>query len=172
MKKLLVGMLFLGLANLAYPQNSDCECGEIKLSNVEVSPTNLSYLDKVQEGTSSELVLDLEKKASRYNVKKSPNFAGPHAITEIRFGKPRGSVQAFYNGKGKILYANERFSNILLPEPIRNKVYRIYPGWIMNKNVYSVNYNHRKGAKKMYKIQMEKDGSKRNLKLDSEGNPI
>ena len=168
MKKLFLGMLFLGLANLAYAQNSDGASEEIKLSDVEVTPINLPYLDKVQEGVRSEWVITLEKKASRYNVKTSPYFGGPLALSKVKFAHRNGSIFATYNPEGKLLHTHERYENIALPNAIRNRVSSEFPEWSMSKNIYSVNYNHKKGAKKLYKIQVEKDGIKKSLKLDSE----
>ncbi len=170
MKKLLIGTLFIGLASLGYSQASDAEMEEVKLSGVTMKPLNLGYLDKVGESLSP-WVFTLEKKASQFDIKKSPFFIRGER-SEIIFIQRKGEINATYDYNGKILSTRERYSNLLLPPAIRNAVYRAYPDWNMEKNTYLVSYNHRKGAKKVYKVQIRKNGLKKNLKLNVDGNGI
>lgn len=170
MKKLLIGTLFIGLASLGFSQSATSEMEEVKLSDVTITSLNTDYLDKVGESLSP-WVFTLEKRASRFNIKESP-FFNPGGISKFRFATRKGKIYATYNDDGKILSTQEFYGNIILPPTVREALYRAYPDWYMHKNTYLVSYNREKGAKKVYKIQIQKDGSKKSLKLDGEGNPI
>lgn len=169
MKKLLIGTLFIGLASLGFSQSSNDVMEEVKLSDVAVTP-NQAYLDKVRDGTISYRVFTLEKKASRYTIKESPFYNGSGGLHKIKFAQKIGNILATYDPKGKILSTSERYKNVMLPKAVRNRVYTEYPGWKMEDNAYLVSYHHKKGTKKMYKIQVRKDRLKKNLKIDAEGN--
>ncbi len=171
MKKLLIGTLFIGLASLGYSQNTNITAEEVKLSDVTITSVNFEYLDKVREGTLSERVFTLEKKASRFNLKESP-FFNPGGLNLFRFTKRNDKIVATYNDDGKILSTQEVYNNILLPPTVREALYLAYPDWNLQKNKYLVSYNHRNGAKKVYKVQIRKDGIKKNLKFDVDGNGI
>ncbi len=170
MKKFLIGIMILGLASLGYSQAFDAEMEEVKLSDVTITPMNPDYLDKVGESLSP-WVFTLEKRASRYSIKDSTSFI-PGVINRVRFIQRKGELTATYNYNGKILSTRERYSNLVLPPAVRNAVFSDYPDWNMKKNTYHVSYNHKKGAKKVYKVQIRKDGIKKNLKLDVNGNWI
>lgn len=170
MKKFLIGTMIMGLASLTYSQNSNGDPAEIKLSDVEIG-LNLAYLDEVQNGVQSNRVISLERKASRFILKES-KFFSPYGLSKVKFARKKGNILATYDPEGNILSTYERYNNIVLPQLIRNKVYSEYPDWIMLNNTYSVAYDYKKGVRKMYKIQVEKDGLKKKLKFDSEGNPM
>ncbi len=170
MKKLLIGILIIGLASLGYSQASDTAMEEVKLSDVTIMPLNPDYLDKVGESLSP-WVFTLERKASQFDIKKSPSFIQGER-SEILFTQRKGKINATYDSKGKIISTQEKYSNLLLPSVVRTAVYRAYPDWNMEKNTYHVSYNHKKGAKKVYKVQIRKEGVKKNLKFDVNGNGI
>lgn len=172
MKKFLIGLMILGLASLGYSQSTKSAMEEVKLSDVEVVPINAKYLDNVQEGNLSNRVFTLEKKASRYNIKESPFFNIRSEAFEIRFKQNGGRINAVYDRYGKIITAYEWHKDILLPKAVRNAWFKQHPDWNMLKNTYLVSYNHKKGAKKVYKIQIQKDGLKKTLKFDIDGNQL
>lgn len=171
MKNLLSGIMFLGLASLMYSQSSDTTVNEVKLSDVTVSPINADYMNEVVGGTNSIRVFTLEKKASRYDFKASPSFI-EGGFTKIQFSQKNGRIIASFNSHGKILTASEKYVDLKLPPKVRNAVSQEYEGWKLQRTVYSVNYHHKRGAKKAYKIRLTKDGLKKNLTFDVQGNQI
>lgn len=170
MKKLVIGTLCLGLASLGFSQSADVDFGQVKLSDVTVSPINLDYIDKVREGAVSEKVFIMEKKASRYNIKESPFFNNHEESFEIRFIKKNGRITAIYDRNGKIRSTSERYKNLRLPPAVRNSVYKAYTGWTMVGNAYMVSYHCNRGVKKIYKVKMAKGDLQKNLKIDTQGN--
>ncbi len=170
MKKLVIGTLFLGLASLGFSQSSDADFGQVKLSDVTVSPINLDYIDKVREGAISEKVFTMEREASRYNIKKSRFFNNHQKSFEIKFSKKNGRITAIYDRNGKIRSTWERYKDLSLPPAVRNSVYKAYTGWTMVGNAYMVSYHSNFGVKKVYKVRMAKGDVKKNVKIDTEGN--
>src|SRR5688572_10532868 len=98
MKSLVIGIMLLGVANLGYSQNSnDCSKNAIALPEVEVSPRDQAYFDKVVEGVVSPKVYALERKASIYNVKKHPYFDdNDNKVYHVRFNKEKSEILATY----------------------------------------------------------------------------
>lgn len=171
MKNLLSGIMILGLASLMYSQSSDTAMDEVKLSDVTVSPINGDYMNEVSLGTNSIRVFTLEQKASRYKLKESP-FFNERGLSKIQFTQKKGRIKATYNVNGKIVAASERYEDLKLPVAVRNTVYKQNPDWSMQGNVYTVNYHHKKGTTKVYKIHFKKGSQKMNLKYDADGNQI
>ncbi len=165
MKKAVFGAMMLGIASLGYSQSTNSKIDEVKMSGVEVAPRNLAYMDKVSEGTISDRVLVLEKKASRYNIKEAPFFNNRSEKFQVAFKQKDGNIFATYDRDGKILTSSEKFKDIALPPVVRNTIYKDNPGWILHSNAYMVSYNHGKDVKKTYKAQIRKGNLKKYLKL-------
>lgn len=171
MKKIMIGIMILGLASLGYSQGSDTAMEEVKLSDVTITPLNAEYMSEVGGGFIATRVFTLEREASRYNLKESP-FYNKSGLSKIQFSQKNGRISATYNFDGKILSAHEKFKNLILPAAVRNAIFNQYSDWDINGNVYLVNYHHKKGARKVYKIQLKKGPLKMNVKYDVEGNQI
>jgi hypothetical protein len=169
MKKFLIGTIFLGLASLGYSQSSDFNKNE-KISSIEVIPMDQVYLDKVSDETFSERVYTLERKASRYNIKEHPSYNAKYSgAYRVFFLRGNSKIVATYDRHGKITRTKESFNNLLTPIAVRESVYDRYPNWTMKSTAYTVNYDG-KEANKIYKVQIVKDGVKKKLNLDLEGN--
>ena len=166
MRKAVFGLLFLGLASLAYAQDSPQEdVREVVLEGVTLTSPNYDYLAEVQDPEASQTVKKLERKAANFDIKESPVYNKIDKAYEVFFSNSKGKIVATYDEDGKILSAFEKFGDIIVPESIRNTVVQAYPDWKMNSNKYLVTYYHDKGAKKVYHFQIEKDNMKKNLKM-------
>lgn len=177
MKKVLIGLLFLGLTSLAYAQDKpanadkDADVEEVKLSGVTVKNMNSNYLNKVQDPTTPERVVQLENTAARYDLTTSDIYDGNHEAYEVIFEQTNGKIIATYNKDGQILTSFEKFTDLTLPAPVRNSLYKEYPGWTVHKDAYLVSYYEGTDTvKKLYRIQLRKENQKLNLKCDVDGN--
>lgn len=175
MKAIVFGMLFLGLTSLGYAQElnkeaNEDETQEVVLEGVTVTALNMDYLEKVHDKATPEVVKELEHKAARFKIKGTPIYFSEVGPYEVHFSNSKGNIIATYNRKGKILVSSEKFKDVVLPLEVRNSVYREYPDWKINSNVYLVSYHHNKGVKKIYQFQIGKDNDKRNLRTDVAGN--
>ncbi|MCO4822898.1 MAG: hypothetical protein KC469_12570 [Flavobacteriaceae bacterium] len=173
MKTLVTGLIFLGFTSLCYSQsNGDTKVKEEALATVTVTPLNTSYLNKVQDDNTPDRVKILEDKAARYDITELSIFNGKFESYEVIFEQTESRIIATYDGDGKIINSLERFENVSLPASVRNTVYKQYPGWAIHKDVYLVSYFENKEAKRHYKIQVRKEGARKNIKLDASGGMI
>ena len=173
MKKLVFGLLFLGLTSLVYSQNDVQK--NIILEPVTIKPLNLSYLKEVQHEDTPELVVNLQNEAARYDITELPIFDREFEAYEVIFktkkeGGTSGLITATYDSNGKIMSSIERYKNILLPKTVRDAINNKYPGWIIHKDIFLVTYRDDRKAKQVFKVQIRKDRDKKNLKLDYDGN--
>ena len=169
MKNYAIGLLVLGFASLGYSQDPDNEMDEVQLSDVVVTPINLSYIAKVQDKSTPEPVIKLENKAARYNVKNSPVFDEDFDAYEVIFSQTNGSIMATYDGNGKITSTKEKYKDLTLPFKVRNAIYKKYPGWTIHSDVYVVSYKHDGKLKQIYEARITKDNMKKRVKCDTEG---
>ena len=169
MKKVLIGLCFLGFANLVHPQESDRGQKEIKLEGVSVSPINIDYLLHVHDNAVAERVLNLQHKVASFDLTKWPQYAGPGTY-EMTFKQPEGKILAVFGRNGKIVQSYERFKNIIFPIAVRNGIYREYPGWTIENNTYVVWYTENRDAKKIFKVRLSKGELKKRIKIDASGN--
>lgn len=171
MKTQLFGLLFLGLTTLAYSQSeseTDPEAENVGLKNVVIS-ANSKYLSEAFDDSTPNSVKDIEYKVATYDVSQSEIFDSEYEAYLVDFVGDTFNVKASYDSEGFIISSKERFEDVLLPHYLRQSVYKEYPGWTAHSNSYSVTYNHKTGAKKRYKVQLRKDGKRKNLKIDVQG---
>jgi hypothetical protein len=174
MKKLVFGAILIGFASLGYSQNSDCGKNTIHLTGVEVSPVDHNYLNNVDGGAVSVMVMDLQKQASMYNIKESKvyDFNSDKGKTYVvSFKGDNGRILATYNQSGKIIRASENYNDLILPPAVRNAAFKEYPDWTLYGTNYSVNFDG-KNAKKKYQLRMKKNDEKENLKFNTDGRRI
>jgi len=170
MKNLAIGLFVLGLTSLGFSQNVNSETEVVKLDDIVVTSANLNYLAKVQDPTASDHVKSLENQASMCNVAKLPGFDGHKESFKTIFRNTKGYIIATYDNKGNILKTSERYQDIKLPVPVRKSLFKEFPDWSVSDITYTVSYHIDRDAKKVYKIQIEKDNVKQNLKISSDGN--
>ncbi len=169
MKKLLIGIFFLGLTSLAYSQGSSEERKQLKLDGITLMPANLGYLSIVGAGTKSLKVLNLQRAAASFDIKKSSTYnrkAGYHVFS---FDQKDGHIIATYDRAGRIIKSSERFSDVVLDTGLRNSIYLKYPGWYIEGNKYEVLYSLGKDTKKVYRFKLKKGDQKKRIKCDANG---
>ncbi len=164
MKKLVLGLLILGLTTQLYSQ-------VIELSEVEIS-VNYKYLDAVDADITAKPVKLLEENALNYETNKDDVYDDEYDNYKVSFHIPDGKVVVAYNNEGKILRTIEKYKNIRLPLEVLQAVATRFPNWAVVENVYLVNYHCDKGVKKQYKIKIKNEDKVVNIKTDEKGNFI
>lgn len=173
MRTQLIGLLFLGLTTLTQAQKSietEVDAKSVNLNDVIIS-ANSQYVNKVFEETSGDVVKSLEQVIAGFDIKDEAFYSPEYDMYVVNFktnGKTRMNVT--YDSNGIVQSSSERYDNILLPLSVRRALVKDYPGWTLHSNSYRVNYDYLRDIKKMYKIQLRKDGEKQNLKINVEGN--
>ena len=170
MKNLAIGLFVLGLTSLGFSQNKNSEVELVNLNDVVITSANMRYLAKVQDQSVSEHVKILENEASTCNVYQLPGFDGRKESFKTIFRGTKGYIIATYDNNGNILKTSERYHDIKLPVKVRKSLFKEFPDWSVNDITYSVSYRIDQDAKKVYKIQIEKENLKKTLKIDSDGN--
>lgn len=166
MKKVAIGVIMLGFATLGFSQSTSL-IKEVKLNNVDVTLNNSEYEQMVSSANTPNSVIELQRKASRFEIKKSILFDKGSKYFDISFVNKAGKLTATYDRNGKILKTYGRFENLTFPSEIRNAIYSQYPNWTIYKDSYSVAYDQNKGLNKMYMAQLRKDGKRAKVKFDS-----
>ncbi len=165
MKKLFINLIALSLVSLGYSQ-FNLEAKEVALDEVTVSSLNAPYLRTVKVEEMPPSVYQLENKAARFDVTKSDQYKSYFEAYEVIFSQDNGKIVATYDKEGKIISSFERFNNITLPSAVRNAIWKEHPGWAIKKDVYLVNYFGDQGVTRTCRVQLIKDGEKKNIKLD------
>ena len=167
MNKLPIIAVILSFTYSGYTQQ---EIKAVKLEEVTISPTlNHSYRNMVLAETSPDYVQNLQSEAATYDIRKDPDYKKDFEVYQVIFSQTNGSIIATYDATGHVLSTLERFKDVTPPQPVRNSIQKKYPDWTIHKDLYRVTYYHGKGATKVYQLQMRKNNSKKNLKIDSEG---
>jgi len=167
MKKIILGLLFLGLVIPVYAQDIKTE----ELSEVTVVATNYKYLNDVNsEEVASIPVQMLERKVAAYDPTSSEYYSDDFEQYYITFFIPEGKVLAAYDSNGKLIRTIERFKDINIPKSVKHAVANRFPGWVISKDIYKVSYNDKTGSNKMYKLTLENGDKTIRVKTDEMGN--
>lgn len=168
MKNVLIGLLFLGFTSLSFGQQD--KIAAVELSEVNISPLNLSYLNKVQDATTPQKAKKLENVASRYDITEAEIFNRQFEAYEVVFKEGTGIIIATFDKNGKILSSLEKFKDIALPPLVRISTVQNYPGWAITHDNYLVSYYENKDVSKTYKLKLRKDKKRKVVRMDIHGN--
>ena len=170
MKKLIIGLLFLGVTNLSFSQNTNNGITEVELEGVVITAPNYTYLNKVFDNDTPLRVRQLEVEAAKYSVKNADVYDSSFKEYEVEFKQTNGRILAIYDKDGEIISCSEKFSNVKLPEEVRSNIFKDFNGWKLHKDSYSVSYIKGLDVKKIYKVQLRKGKQKKNFTINMEGN--
>ncbi len=168
MRKLMIGMLFLGLTSLAFGQEKEDEAQEVELAEVTVTAINSDFLQAVQDHQTPAAARALESMAANFDLKESPVYNRIDTAFEITFRNSQGSIYAVYDRDGDMLSAFENIKNVSPPQALRKQICEENPGWSITKSKYQVTYIKGKDAKRRYKAQLKSGKKKQNLKFEIE----
>ena len=166
MRKLMIGLLVLGLTSQAFSQITKTE----QLSEVIIVATNYKYLNQVSQDEVAIPVKLLQRKVATYDVTTSDFYDDEYDYYSVSFFIPEGKVLAAYDKDGKIIRTVEKYKDIALPKSVINSVVTRFPGWTIAKDAYLVNYHNEKGVDKKYKLTLENGDQRLKIKTDAEGN--
>lgn len=166
MKRIVLGLFFIGLTTQAFAQIVKTE----QLSEVTVYATNYKYLNSVKTGEVASLpVAMLERKVAAFNLKDSEYYQDDYDYYQINFYIPDGKILAAYDKDGKLLRTAERFKDVNLPMSVKEAVMERFPEWTITKDIYVVHYHDTKGVTKRYKLKLENGDKTLRVKIDDTG---
>lgn len=165
MKRLLIGLLVFGLTTQFYAQ----VVNDGMLPEVIVRATNYKYLNSVDNSEAAVSVQFLQDAAAKYDIRSSEFYEDGDDVYRVYFYIPDGKIVAAYDRDGKILYTIEKFKNVALPKDVAVAVAKRFPGWVIAKDVYTVNFDVDSGSEKQYKIVLENGKEKIRIKVNDKG---
>jgi len=142
------------------------------LPEVTVTGVTYKYLSAVDNKELAPPIRTIEKRAAQYDIKTSEFYNDDYDEYYISFYLPEGYILATYDKNGKLMRTAEKYKNTAIPPVIAQKMAKSYPGWKIPSNAYLVNYQEASGAKKVWKIQLEKGDMRFNIKTDEKGTLI
>jgi len=160
MKKFVTGLLVMGLTSLMFAQTTE-------LPEVEITAVNYKYLNAVDANDTAINVKKLEEKVAMFDLKNSELYSDEYTY-KVSFYIPDGKIVAAYDRNGNIVRIIEKFNNIKLPEAVRMSISKRFPNWIINTDIYRVDYRDG-NAKKVYKVLLKNGDEKMRIKIDDEG---
>lgn len=168
MRKLMIGMLCLGLTSLGFGQEKEAVAQEVELAEVTVTAINSDFIQAVQDHQTPAAARALESMAANFNLKESPVYNRLDSAFEISFRNSQGSIYAVYDRDGDMISAFENIKNVSPPQALRKQISQENPGWTIAKSKYQVTYIRGKDAKRFYKAQLRSGKKKQNLKFQLE----
>ena len=152
MKKLIIGLLFLGLTNLSFSQYSNNLLDASGFEEIVISQENFNYLNNVQVENTLKNVSKSEIDASKYHIKKAKNHVPYEETFEIIFNQSIKKITAIFDKNGEIINCYEKYSNVKSPLNIRKNIFKDNPDWLLHSDAYLVSYNSCNEVNKTYKV--------------------
>lgn len=87
-------------------------------------------------------------------------------LYEVSFKSRKGFLRADFNKDGELLRSSSRFENTLLPENLRDQLYRDHKGWAMTRNVHVTVSKDGLLKKDYYKVRLENGKEKKKVNLE------
>ncbi|MCW5516246.1 hypothetical protein [Muriicola sp. Z0-33] len=169
MKKLLIGLLFMGLTSLTYAQATAESIAEMELEGITLLPANLSYLSVVSSGTEALRVIKLQKVAASFDITQAASYDKNAKYHEFSFDQEFGHIYATYDRNGRIVRSDESYKDVILLPPTRNSIYSTFPDWEIVGNKYEVLYKLEGETQKVYKIKLKNGNKRKRVKIDPQG---
>ena len=166
MKKLILGLLVLGLTTQIYAQVVD----DGKLPEITVHAVNYKYLNSVNSDDLDVAVKKLELEVANFDYRNSEMYHDEYGTYSISFYIPSGEIVAAYDKDGRIVKTIERYSDVVPPKTVRKTVTKNYPGWIITDDIYKVSYHQDEGVIQTYKLLLENGKDKIRIITDANGN--
>lgn len=164
MKKSILSLIIFCLTFGMYSQIT-------QLPEVVITAVNYKYLNAVENEDTDLSVQMLQEQVAMYDLKNSDLYGDEYDTYTVSFYIPDGKILAAYDKNGEIIRTIERFQNVKLPKDVRNAVYKRFPNWSLEKDVYLVNY-HKNNEKvsKQYKVKLKNGKKVMRVKLTEDGN--
>lgn len=84
----------------------------------------------------------------------------------VSFSTSKGTLQANYSKEGELERTSQKFTNVFLPEAVRNELFRQTKGWSMVKNTYTASGNGDLKEKESYRIKVKNGNKSKIVKIN------
>lgn len=166
MKTLVLGLLFLGLANLTFAQNEIAyvENSEIEFEASKTGHINSSFINSFAFTDISQRILSLQKVSADYDIKADPVYTPNQPTTyTVVFKEANNKIENFISHSGEILSSNQTFREIRLPHVISSKIVKEYPGWSVYGVACNISYTKGEAVNIVYKVKLRNGSHNKTL---------
>lgn len=141
----------------------------VTLEDVTVSAKNDKFLKAMQDEHTPGMASELQAQAANYNLIESAFYKGStKSEYHLEFKCDKGSMYTTYNSKGQITRCMEKYTDVLLPETIRDQILDQYKGWNVTNSQYSSLYKKNELRKKKYRITLKNGNQTKVVTIDLE----
>lgn len=141
----------------------------VTLEDVTVTSRNAKFLNVMQDDHTPSMALELQAKAASYNLIESEFYKGStKSEYHIEFKCKNGSMYTTYNSKGVITRCMEKYTDVLLPESVRDQILEKYQGWSVENSQYSSLYKKNKLNRKKYRVLLSNGDQSKVIEIDLE----
>lgn len=162
MRTLIIGLILLGLTTQIYAQEQETFTAVYIVHNY-------MYLTDVNSTETAIPVEELHIKVSDFNVKELDIYTDEYEYYNVHFIIPEGKILASYDKDSNLLRTIERYKNVNLPLSVLDAVAKRFPNWAISKNIYLVNYHNTGNLRKLYKLTLENNDKRINVKINEDG---
>jgi hypothetical protein len=155
MKSYLLGLMFIGLANLTFSQN------QIAYNSSNIDPlleTKSSSVKTPLENKLSKRITKFQKKAANYDITRQsiyqPNTSRTYTVI---FKEANNSIENTYDKNGVLIQSNQSYSKIKLPYSISSKLAKANPGWAIDDVHCTINFKANEATVISYEVKLKND---------------
>lgn len=173
MKTFILSMLLLAVSAFSQAQEKITQLEEAEVGyaplDAKITRVGESYSYKVKEAYTGEFLKNpIAFMEENFNIQ---NFIAETAGENydsylVTFSCANGMLRANYNKNGELEKTFQKFKDIVLPHEVRQFVFRNNEGWTLTNTKYVASGQKGLLDKEMYRVKLEKDNHKRNLKID------
>nr|WP_321227951.1 hypothetical protein [uncultured Psychroserpens sp.] len=168
MKKIILGLILIGLAMQSYGQDvlfqAKIKKEKVPAVIIEAIDTDFGDYEMVEFYAIPIEFIDEEVYINR-NIDSDEDYDTYQVILKGKNSK----IVSTYNKEGKLLSSVERLKNTEPTLEVRNAMAKAFPGWIITKDHYKMNYYSGKQKKERYKLIITKGKEKKVVFMDGKG---
>lgn len=128
---------------------------------------NEDYLNEVHKNASQDEAEFLSGIVAEWDVRQVPEFNVRNKPFTTVFKSNKGLAEVTYDRQGRVISAQKRFNNVVLPEQVKLIIFKRYEDWVIVKNRYYVSYELGSDVDKMYMITVQHGDKKKVIKVNA-----
>jgi len=168
MKKIILGLLLIGLAMQSYGQNV---LFQAKIKKEKVPAVIIESIDyKFKDFEAIEFIaIPIEFIEEDVFINNDIVTDEDYDTYQVTLKGKNSRIVAIYNKDGDLLSTVEHLKNIAPALEVRNSIAKAFPGWAITKDSYKMIHFSDKQTKERYKFIIEKGQDKKVVFTDGKG---
>ncbi|WP_111707683.1 hypothetical protein [Lutibacter citreus] len=168
MKKIILGLLFIGFVMQSYGQDVLFQA-KLKKENVPVAVIEAINGDFGDVEMMDFYAIPIEIIDEDVYINQDINNDEDYDTYQVTLKGGNDKIIATYNKDGMLISSIEYLKDVLLPAKIRNTINKAFPGWYLTKDKYKMTHFSKAKAKERYKIIIKKGKEMKVVYMDEKG---